>query len=62
MLEARGFGKLVRNTHILMGTALLVLNILLIPQHGTTGAAVAMIVASLIYLAGMWSGYMKAGK
>jgi O-antigen/teichoic acid export membrane protein len=61
-LEARGFGKLIRNTHILMGTALLVLNILLIPKHGTTGAAVAMIVASMIYLAGMWSGYMKAGK
>ncbi len=61
-LEAHGFGKLVRNTHILMGVALLALNLWLIPKYGPAGAAVAMVVASVIYLAGMWSGYIRGRK
>ena len=56
-LEAHGRGKAVRNTFILTGVSLLAANLALIPAHGPLGAAVAMIIASLIYLGGMWASY-----
>jgi O-antigen/teichoic acid export membrane protein len=60
-LEAHGAGKMVRNTHMVMGVSLLLLNLLLIPPYGPAGAAVAMVVANMVYLAGMWAGYVRRG-
>ncbi len=58
-LEAHGQGKTVRNTFVATGIVLLVFNLLLIPGHGATGAAVAMIIASTVYLAGMIASYWR---
>ncbi len=60
-LEAHGRGKAVRNTLIATGLGLLAANLLLIPPHGATGAALAMILSSTLYLGGMAWAYFRQG-
>ncbi len=61
-LEAHGHGKAVRNTYIATGLTLLALNLILIPVHGATGAAVAMVVSSGVYFGGMVVAYLRIVK
>ncbi len=61
-LEAHGHGKAVRNTYIATGLTLLIINFILIPPYGATGAAVAMIVSSAVYLTGMLVYYQRIVK
>ena len=58
-LEAHGRGETIRNTFIVMGLVLTTLNLILIPARGETGAMMAMIISSGVYLAGMALGYYR---
>ncbi len=58
-LEAHGHGKIVRNVFIATGLSLLVVNLLLIPSYGVHGAAIAMIISSVVYLSGCVWGYVR---
>ncbi len=56
-LEARGRGVAIRNSFIITGLTLLTCNLLLIPHYGPSGAAVAMLIASTVYLGAMVTSY-----
>ncbi len=56
-LEAHGRGVAIRNGFIITGLILLVANLLLIPAYGPWGAAVAMVIASAVYLIAMIISY-----
>lgn len=58
-LEAHGHGIVVRNVFIATGLSLLAVNLLLIPGYGVHGAAIAMIISSVVYLAGCLWGYVR---
>ena len=58
-LEAHGHGKIVRNVFIATGLSLLAVNLLLIPSYGVHGAAIAMIISSVVYFAGCVWGYVR---
>jgi len=58
-LEAQGRGKAIRNTYIITGLTLVSANLLLIPTHGTTGAAFALFLSGVVYLAVMTGYYWR---
>ncbi len=58
-LEAHGRGVAIRNSFILTGLSLLAANLILIPDFGPEGAAMAMVIASSIYLAAMVVSYKR---
>ncbi|MGG5508118.1 MULTISPECIES: oligosaccharide flippase family protein [unclassified Myroides] len=49
-LLAKGFGKEIRNTSIIIGLCLFLSNIILIPKYSASGAAISVILAGVIYL------------
>ncbi len=58
-LEARGQGKSIRNTYIITGITLVLANILLIPSMLETGAAIAMLISGVVYVAVMTWYYLR---
>jgi len=58
-LGSHGFGKALRNSAILVGFSLLILNIFFIPRFGETGAAYTKLISGLIYLLSMYLYYKK---
>lgn len=49
-LLAKGYGKEIRNTSIIIGVFLLLSNFLLIPKFSSVGAAISVIIAGIVYL------------
>lgn len=58
-LGSHGYGKALRNSAILVGFSLLILNIFLIPRFGETGAAYTKFISGLIYLLSMYWYYRR---
>lgn len=58
-LGAHGQGKALRNSAFIVGLAIMVLNITLIPSLGETGAAYVKIFSGLIYLILMYLYYRR---
>lgn len=58
-LGSHGYGKALRNSAILVGFSLLLLNIFFIPRFGETGAAYTKLLTGLIYLLSMYVYYRK---
>jgi len=58
-LEARGQGKAIRNTYMITGVILVVASVLLIPSGLETGAAIALLISGVVYLAVMTVYYLK---
>ncbi len=56
-LEAHGRGVAIRNSYIITGLTLLAANLALIPAYGHDGAAMAMAIASAVYLTAMIISY-----
>ncbi len=61
-LEAKGRGVAIRNSFIITGLTLLTSNLLLIPGYGATGAAISMLIASIVYLTAMGISYKNCVK
>ena len=58
-LGSHGMGKALRNSSILVGLSLLILNIIFIPRLGETGAAYTKLLSGLIYLLSMYWFYRR---
>jgi O-antigen/teichoic acid export membrane protein len=58
-LGSHGMGKALRNSAIIVGFSLLILNIIFIPRFGETGAAYTKLLSGLIYLLSMYWFYRK---
>lgn len=58
-LGANGQGKALRNGSFLVGFALLIMNLILIPKFGEYGAAYTKIIAGIVYLSVMLLYYFK---
>lgn len=58
-LGAHGEGKALRNSSFIVGSSLLIFNLLLIPKYGELGAAYVSVLAGTIYFINMLWGYKK---
>jgi O-antigen/teichoic acid export membrane protein len=58
-LEARGQGKAIRNTYVITGVTLVASSLLLIPSGLEAGAATALLISGVVYLAVMTVYYKK---
>lgn len=58
-LGSHGQGKALRNSAIIVGFFILVFNVTLIPHFGETGAAITLVLSSLIYIINMLWFYRK---
>ncbi|HET7116733.1 MAG TPA: oligosaccharide flippase family protein [Hanamia sp.] len=58
-LGSHGKGKALRNSSIIVGISLLILNVLLIPLFGETGAAYTSLLSGLIYFLCMFWFYKR---
>ena len=58
-LGSHGKGKALRNSAILVGFSLLILNIIFIPRFGETGAAYTKLLSGVIYLLSMYWFYRR---
>ena len=61
-LGAHGQGKSLRNGSIIVGLSILVMNLIFIPIWKETGAAIAKLIAGLVYFANMYYYYLKLKK
>ena len=61
-LGSHGEGKALRNSSMIVGTCLLIFNIVLIPRFGETGAALTRILSGLIYFIAMLWFYRRLVK
>lgn len=59
-LGANGQGRALRNSAILIGLSLLILNIILIPKYAEYGAVLASSISGLIYFIMMYYYYRKS--
>jgi O-antigen/teichoic acid export membrane protein len=58
-LGSHGEGKALRNSAFIVGLSVLILNVVLIPLYGETGAALTTFFAGLIYFVCMYIYYRK---
>lgn len=58
-LEARGYGKAIRNTYVITGITLVLSNMLLIPLYAVAGASLAMLISGVVYISVMGFYYWK---
>jgi O-antigen/teichoic acid export membrane protein len=58
-LGSHGQGKALRNSAIIVGFCILVFNLTLIPRFGETGAALTLVLSSVIYIMSMLWFYKK---
>lgn len=61
-LGAHGQGKALRNGSIIVGLSILVMNMVFIPIWDETGAAIAKLIAGLIYFVNMYYYYIQLKK
>jgi len=61
-LGSHGKGKALRNSAIIVGFSLLILNVILIPRYGETGAAYTKLLSGLVYIICMIWFYKKLVK